>query len=128
VAEGPAGTTVEWDAEITEDRPNEWIAWRSLPGAQVYNAGTVQFQRPANREGTEVRVQMEFSPPGGAIGELVAKVFGKDPGTQIKDDLRTFKQVLETGEILRTDGTVGVGPRFPQRPAQPASQAELAAA
>lgn len=127
-AEGPGGTIVEWDAETVEDRPNEMIAWRSLPGSMVHHSGRVWFRRPPNREGTEVRVEMEFCPPGGVMGEMVAKVFGKDPGQQIKEDLGVFKQVLETGEKVVSEGIIGTGPRFPQHPAQPPAQTELAAA
>lgn len=127
-AEGPAGMTVEWEAEIVEDRKNELIAWRSVEGSQVHHCGEVTFRQPPHRQGTEVRVQMEFCPPGGILGELAAKLFGKDPGQQIKDDLRAFKQVLETGELLESDGTVNSWPMIPQRPAQPPTEEDLAAA
>jgi len=105
VAKAPAGTTVEWDAEITEDVPGQSIAWRSLDGASVDNSGSVRFQpRPGGRA-TEVYVQVEYSPPGGALGKVVAKLFGEEPNQQISDDLRRFKQIIETGEIARSDGS-----------------------
>ncbi len=127
-AEGPAGTSIEWEAEIVAERPNELIAWRSLPGSQVHHCGGVRFQQAVNRPGTEVRVEMEVRMPAGPAGELAAKLTGKDPGQEIANDLRTFKQILETGVDLRSDGTVGVGNRFPQRPAQPPSERELTSA
>jgi uncharacterized membrane protein len=103
-AKAPAGTTVEWDAEITEDRPNELIAWRSLEGADVDNAGTVRFEREPGGRGTLVTVEMNYNPPAGAIGAGVAKLFGEDPEWQVKDSLRRFKQVMETGEVITTEG------------------------
>jgi uncharacterized membrane protein len=104
VAKGPAGTTVEWDAEIYQDRPNEVIAWRSLEDADVDHAGSVRFDRAPGDRGTIVRVKLNYSPPAGVIGATVAKLFGEDPEWQIKDDLRRFKQVIEAGEIITTEG------------------------
>lgn len=105
VAKGPAGMTVEWDAEITEDVPGSRIAWRSLDGASVKNSGSVRFRPAPKGEGTEVYVEVEYSPPGGALGSVVAKLFGEEPNQQIADDLRRFKQFVETGEIARSDGS-----------------------
>ncbi|HEY7183884.1 MAG TPA: SRPBCC family protein [Blastocatellia bacterium] len=104
VAKAPAGRTVEWDAEITEDRPNELIAWRSLEGGGVGNVGSVRFDRAPDGRGSIVRVEMRYSPPAGAPGATVAKLFGENPEWQVKDDLRRFKQVMETGEIITTEG------------------------
>jgi uncharacterized membrane protein len=123
VAHGPAGTTVEWDAEIVEDVPGELIAWRSLDGADVANTGSVRFVPASRDQGTEVTVELSYAAPGGAVGSTVAKLLGEEPALQVKDDLRRFKQVLETGEILLSDGTPG-GTRalgqLRQRPGQPA--------
>jgi uncharacterized membrane protein len=113
----PAGRTVEWDADITDDRPNERIAWRSVEGADVENAGSVRFAPAPGNRGTEVRVQMQYSQPGGPIGAMVAKLFGEAPDQQVQDDLRVFKQVLETGEVTRSDATRHGRPH----PAQPAA-------
>jgi uncharacterized membrane protein len=100
----PAGSTVEWDAEIINDEPNALIAWRSLAGANVDNAGSVRFvPGPAGR-GTEVRVVIDYIPPGGRVGRWVAGLFGKDPSHQIREDLRRFKSLMETGEIPTTEG------------------------
>ena len=119
VAKAPAGMQVAWDAEITEDRPNELIAWQSLPGADVPNSGRVRFlPGPAGR-GTVVRVEIEYRPPGGALGKLVAKLFGEEPQQQVAGDLRRFKQVMETGEVVRSEGSpqgMGVHRQHPARP------------
>jgi uncharacterized membrane protein len=104
VAHGPAGTNVEWDAEITEDRPNELIAWRSLPGADVANAGTVRFEPATGGRGTVVRVAIDYTPPAGALGAAVAKLFGEEPRQQVEGDLRRFKSIMEAGEIPTTTG------------------------
>ena len=84
VAEGPAGTTVEWDAEITEDRPNELIAWRSSEGADVDSAGTVRFEQAPGGRGTVVKLEMHYHPPAGALGAGIAKLFGEDPEWQVR--------------------------------------------
>lgn len=114
-ARGVAGFTVEWDAEITEDRPNERIAWASVAGSSVHNAGSVTFkQRPAGR-GTVVEVEMRVDPPGGAIGAKIAKLFGKEPGQQVGDHLRAFKQIIETGHLTRSDASFALI-KHPARP------------
>jgi uncharacterized membrane protein len=104
VVKAPAGTTVEWDAEITEDRPNELIAWRSLEGASLDNRGSVRFQPAAGGRGTMVRVEIEYRPLAGKLGSFVAKLFSREPQQEIQEDLRRFKQVIETGEIITTEG------------------------
>jgi uncharacterized membrane protein len=104
VAKAPAGTTVEWDAEITEDRPNELIAWRSLEGSDVDSVGSVRFERAPGGRGAIVRVEMRYSPPAGVVGATVARLLGKDPEWQIRNDLRRFKQVMEVGESITTEG------------------------
>jgi uncharacterized membrane protein len=104
VAKAPAGTHVEWEAKITDDRPNERISWRSLEGATVENRGTVRFERGPGGQGTIVRLELEYNPPAGRIGAAIAKLFGEEPGEQVADDLRRFKRVIETGEIPTTHG------------------------
>ena len=116
-AKAPANQTVEWDAEITEDRPNELIAWRSLPGADIDNSGYVSFTPATGNRGTVVRVELEYNPPGGKAGALVAKLFGEEPDQQIYDDLRAFKQVIELGEVVLSEATLE-NTRLPQRPGQ----------
>jgi len=100
-AQAPAGKMVEWDAEMVEDRPGEMIAWRSVEGADVDNAGQVQFRPAPGGRGTEVMVGLRVDPPGGSAGRTVAKLFGKDPEQALYGDLRRLKQVLETGEVVR---------------------------
>ncbi len=104
VARGPAGTSVHWDAEIINDVPNETIAWRSLAGAQVDNAGSVRFVPAPGGRGTEVQVVIQYVPPGRTVGKWVAKLFGEDPQTQIETDMRRFKQLMEAGETSTIDG------------------------
>jgi uncharacterized membrane protein len=103
-AKGPAGTRVEWDAEIHNELPNELIAWRSLPGSEVDHAGSVHFD-PLPGGGTEVRVILRYDPPGGRAGAVVARLFGEDPASQVAEDLRRFKQVMEAGELTATTQT-----------------------
>jgi uncharacterized membrane protein len=103
VAKAPAGTTVEWDAEIYNEKENELIAWRSLEGADVDNAGSVRFEGAPEGESTIVRVALKYDPPGGVLGSTFAKLFGEEPGQQIEEDLRRFKQVMEAGETTGTE-------------------------
>jgi len=102
-ANGPAGSVVEWDAEIFNEIPNKLIAWRSLEGADVVSAGSVNFDaEPVGR--TRVTVHLQYSPPGGKVGAAVARLFGADAETEIREDLRRFKQLLEAGEVPTTTG------------------------
>jgi len=115
-AKGLAGKTVEWDAEVTDDQPNSRIAWRSLQGSDVQHSGTVRFEQAPGGRGTLVRVELSYSPPGGAIGATVAKLFHREPGQQIADDLRALKQVMETGEIAKSDASIHSGMHAAQPP------------
>lgn len=101
VAKGPLGARVEWDAEIVHEIPDEILAWRSLPGSDVDQAGQVQFT-PAHGGGTEVRVVLRYATPAGQAGATVAHLLGDDPARQIADDLRRFKQVTEGGVVSAT--------------------------
>jgi uncharacterized membrane protein len=114
-AKAPLGATVEWTAEITEDRPNELIAWRSLESADVRNWGRVRFTRLSGDRGIEVRVELNYDPPGGAVGASIAKLFGEEPSVQVDGDLRRFKQVLEVGEVVHSDASIHRG-MHPARP------------
>jgi uncharacterized membrane protein len=98
VAKAPLGTDIEWDSELTEDRENEYLAWRSLPDSLVKSEGNVQFTDAPGRRGTVVSVFMQYNPPGGSMGAAFAKIFGEEPGQQVREDLRAFKQIMETGE------------------------------
>ncbi|MBV9010343.1 MAG: SRPBCC family protein [Verrucomicrobia bacterium] len=104
VATGPGGKRVEWDAEITGDRPNELIAWQSLPGADIENYGSVRFDRAPGNRGTVVRVSITYTPPVGNLGLAVAKLIGRAPEQEIQLDLYRLKQIIETGQVMSTDG------------------------
>lgn len=100
VAKAPADTTVTWEAELTEDQEPHLIAWRALPGkAQVWSAGKVRFQPAPGGRGTEVRVHMEYAPPAGRVGRLVARLAGAEPDNQVLDSLRRLKMICEAGEV-----------------------------
>jgi uncharacterized protein YndB with AHSA1/START domain len=101
----PVGKTIEWDAEIVEDVPGHRIAWRSLPGASVPSFGQITFIAAPGGRGTEVLLEMQVAAP---LGKTIA-------GAEAKGDLRRFKQVMETGEILHSDASIHRGPH----PAQP---------
>ncbi|MFJ8589236.1 SRPBCC family protein [Streptomyces sp. NPDC093595] len=121
-ARGPMKRTVEWDAEVVEDRPDELIAWRSTAGGGVDNAGTVRFSDAPGDRGTELHVDLSYRPPAGKAGAAVAKLFGEHPEQQVRDGLRRFKQVLETGEVVRSEGSpegTHAMRQARQRPAQP---------
>ena len=94
-ATGPAGTTLEWDAEIINEVPNKVIGWRSLEGADVVSAGSVNFDTTGDGD-TRVIVRLQYSPPGGKAGAAIAKLFGSDAATEIREDLQRFKQQMET--------------------------------
>lgn len=115
VAKAPAGREVQWEAELVEDIENERIAWRSVEGSDVHNAGTVEFMPAPGGRGTEVRVELEYDPPFGKLGSKVAMLFREEPGQQVQDDLRHFKQVMELGEIVISDATKqrGMHPAVP---------------
>lgn len=118
VAVGPAGTRFEWDSEVTEDRPNHLLRWRSAPNADIENYGTVSFTRAPGDRGTEIHVRLIYHPPMGAVGTAAARLFGKEPGQQIKGDLARLKQVLETGEVVHSDSSIHRG----MHPAQPTTR------
>jgi uncharacterized membrane protein len=99
VAKAPAGTKVEWDATIHNEIEDELIAWRSLPGADVNNAGSVHFTPVGNGSSTEVVVVLSYEPPAGKLGAAVARLLGEEPSKQVEDDLRRFKQVMEASEV-----------------------------
>jgi uncharacterized membrane protein len=103
-ARGPAGLAVEWDAETVEDIENRRIAWRSLEGAGVANAGSVQFVPAPGDRGTEVSVELSCRPPAGRLGAAIARLLGEAPEQQVLEDLRRLKRLVETGELPSTEG------------------------
>jgi uncharacterized membrane protein len=122
---GPAGMEVEWEATIIADVPGEVITWRSLENSDVDNAGAVRFEAAPGNRGTIVKVNIHYNPPAGVVGATLAKLFGEEPEQQLDDDLRRFKQVLEVGEVVVSDATIGGTGYFAQRPARPADVVEL---
>lgn len=103
VVKGPAGKVVEWDAEIIEEKPNEMISWRSLPGADVDNAGSVWFEPVQEGTATNIKVVMKYSPPAGKLGAMIAKLFGRDADLELNEDLYILKALLETGRVPDAD-------------------------
>jgi uncharacterized membrane protein len=98
-AKALAGSSVEWEAEIVNDVPDQIIAWKSIGDADVANAGAVNFSDAPGGRGTIVKVTLDYEPPGGKLGAIVARLFGEDPDRQVREDLRKFKQLMETGAI-----------------------------
>jgi uncharacterized membrane protein len=118
VAKAPLGGRVEWDAQITDDQPGRLIGWTSVGNAQIWNRGSVRFERAPKDRGTEVHVELEYAPPAGAIGSTLARLLGEEPGNQVSGDLRRLKQVLETGDVVLSEA-VADGRSRRQRAAQP---------
>jgi uncharacterized membrane protein len=116
-AKAPAGRTVEWDAEIVNEVPDEIIAWKSVGEPDVSNAGAVNFSDAPGGRGTVVRVTLDYEPPAGRVGAILSHFFSEEPDRQIREDLRKFKQLLETGEIttsarrVETSAYVGSTPQ-----------------
>jgi uncharacterized membrane protein len=104
VVHGPAGRSFEWDAVLHNERENELIAWRTLPGSDVDHAGSILFRDAPWGRGTEVRIELQYNPPAGAAGALISSLWGEEPTQQIDDDLLRLKQILEIGEVLTTEG------------------------
>ena len=105
IAKGPAGMRVEWDAEIINEEENRVIGWRSLEHADVVSAGSVNFRECDGA--TEIVVRLQYSPPAGRMGALIARLFGEEPSQQIQDDLHRVKQCLETSAGTSTSASVG---------------------
>jgi len=120
-AKGPAGISVEWEAELVEDRLGQCIAWRSLPGADIGNRGRVDFRPGPGGRGTELIVELSYDPPAGAVGAKLAQLFGREPSQEISADLRRLKQVLETGEVIQSDASIHRG-LHPARPSALSAQ------
>lgn len=100
VARTPGGARIEWDAEITNDQPGKLIAWRSVDEADVQHAGVVRFEPGRDGRGTWVRVEIQYQPPGGPVGAMLARA----PAEAIEEDIRRFKRLVETGEVPTIDG------------------------
>jgi uncharacterized membrane protein len=107
VVKGPGGKTVEWDSVVTEDEPDRLIAWQSVEGSDISNRGQVEFFDSAPGRGTMVRATIAYDPPGGMIGEWIAKILQREPNVQARRDLRRLKQYLETGEVTTSASPSG---------------------
>ncbi|HMJ32797.1 MAG TPA: SRPBCC family protein [Baekduia sp.] len=121
-ARAPGGRTVEWDAELVDEHPYDHLSWRSREGSSVENSGSVWFVTAPGGRGTEIHLDLQYDLPGGALGVLIAGLAGEEPRQQVREDLRRAKQILETGMVVRSEGSPD-GPmarrRVRQRPAQP---------
>src|SRR5688500_17636004 len=104
VAKGPAGKSVDWEAEIINEVPNELIGWRSIEGSEISDAGAVHFTPATGGRGTEVKVHLRYDPPAGKFGATVSRILGEDPAVNVEEDLRRLKMLVETGEIATTEG------------------------
>jgi uncharacterized membrane protein len=104
IAKGPAGWRTEWYADIINDIPNQLLAWRTVEGSELVSAGSVHFEAGPVGRGTVVRVKLQYDPPGGKLGAAFAWAFGEEPSDVIREGLRRFKQLMETGEIPTTEG------------------------
>ncbi|MBV8971679.1 MAG: SRPBCC family protein [Sphingomonadaceae bacterium] len=107
---GPGGVKVSWDAVLTADEPGRLIAWKTLPGSTIENTGRVEFRDAPGGRGSEVHATIAYKPPGGTAGKLVAKLTQREPGIQIRRDLKRLKMLLETGEIA-TNAPQGTTPK-----------------
>jgi uncharacterized membrane protein len=104
IAKGPSGVAAEWDAELIDDKPNRCLAWRSIEDADVYNAGSVQFEAAPGGGGTFVTVELLYDPPAGSIGAAIARLFGRDAAHEVRADLSAFRALMEPGEVAASEG------------------------
>jgi uncharacterized membrane protein len=114
----PGGMLVEWDSEIRSDQAGGLISWQSKQGADIGNAGAIRFSRAPGDRGTLVKVEFEYTAPGGRIGANFAKLFGVEPGQMVETALRRMKQILETGDVVHSDSSIHRGPH----PASPTGE------
>ncbi len=110
IVRGPAGAKVSWDAVLTTDEPGRLIEWQTLPGAMVANTGRVEFRDAVGGRGSEVHATIAYRPPLGTAGKLAARLTQREPGIQVRRDLRRLKMLLETGEIA-TNAPQGSAPK-----------------
>jgi uncharacterized membrane protein len=104
VVRGPAGRTVEWDAEIVEEIPGKSIHWRTIGEPDIRHGGQVEFHPATGGRGTVAEIHLSYEAPAGGAGAALAKLFGEEPEIQVREDLRRFKRLVETGEIPTTEG------------------------
>lgn len=104
VARGPMDRTYAWDSEIIHEAPPRVFAWKSLPGCEISNAGSVRFEPATGGRGTVVTLEINYEPPAGALGVALSRILGHDPDARAREDLRRFKQLMEAGEITTVEG------------------------
>jgi uncharacterized membrane protein len=104
IVRGPLGQPIALQSEIVNERENEFIAWRTLPGSDLMIDGEVNFRRAPGGRGTILDAKMHFTVPAGALGRAVGKLLGKDANFMMRQDLRRLKALIETGEIPTTEG------------------------
>lgn len=112
-AKGPAGWNVGWEAEIINDVQNELIGWRSLPGSDVDMGGSVRFENANEGSATDVKVSLQYNPPGGTLGKWAAQTFGEDPQKTVLEDLTRFKELMETGNLQKSSARTTYPARTP---------------
>lgn len=100
----PPRMSIGWDTEITDERGDDYILWRSLPGSAIEHRGSIQFRTAPFAGGTEIVVSLDYRPPAGRVGASFARLFGANPEQHVREDLRRFKQLIEAGEIPTTEG------------------------
>ncbi len=110
IAAAPFDVELQWEAEIFQDKKNELIAWRSLPGGDVDTAGSIHFEPLPDGRGTALKLSLKYSPPGGKVTAGLAWLLGQGAEARVDEDLRRFKGVMEAGEATTTDGQPS-GPR-----------------
>jgi uncharacterized membrane protein len=104
VARGPVGAKLSWDTEITDEKENEWMVWRSVQGEPLRHSGSVHFRRAPGNRGTVVTVSIQFDATSRGVGRSLMEALGKGPEFQLREELRHFKQLMEAGEIPTTEG------------------------
>lgn len=98
------GAYLDWRAEIEAEEENSRLAWRSVEGSQIHNAGEVRFEDAPGGRGTMLHVRITYEPPAGAVGAAASRLVNPAFEQMVKEDVRRFKRIMETGEIPTTEG------------------------
>lgn len=126
IVTGPLGLPVRWRAVITALKPYEVIGWQTLPGSTVSQVGMLRFES-MNTGTTRLGLRLSYTPPGGALGHLLATLLGANPKRMIDQDLVRFKSLVEYGrtsahgegvtreQLLRELAQSGQEPALPAR-------------
>lgn len=110
--------SVEWEVQLVEARQNELLSWQTIGVSDVTGTGRVEFMPAPGGRGTEVRANISYQVPGGALGAKIARIFRDVPGVKVENQLNVFKQIIETGEELHSDASIHKG----MHPAQPSAE------